>query len=182
MDFDLPVWVSAGNRHGVFPVKNQRHHGIRAVRAERWDEIVDLVGQIPDFSGAESSRTDIVFHRVLKGVGSDDSGFLDFVIALEAALLQGIKQELRYRFALYGALFLRDTLPPDATFEKLRRIYDVRSAVVHGSRVQVTDRAAVEQDAKTLARAVVLEIARCGWPDHSILNELALLVPEAASD
>lgn len=172
--FGIPQWVSQGYMSGNFPVKNHRHRGYKLVDADRFEEIVDLSMQIPDFSGAESSQADIVFHRVLQGVGSDDSGFLDFVIALESALLQGIRQELRYRFALYGALFLRDSLPPEDTFRKLKKVYDVRSSVVHGSKVKSSDRAAVEKDAEVLARAVALQVVREGWPNHEELDKIAL--------
>ncbi|MCP4304940.1 MAG: hypothetical protein GY788_08730 [bacterium] len=172
--FADPRWSSAGTHHGAFPVRNQHFHGARKLVQTNWDEIVELAKQLPDISGAERGRSDIVFHRVLKGVGADDSGFLDFVIALESALLQGIKQELRYRFALYGALFLADRYPPTSTFEKLKRIYDVRSSVVHGSEVTVRDRSSVGKDADAIARAVALEIARNDWPDHGALNKKAL--------
>ena len=178
--FELPVWISSGYTTGEFPVKRKKASAEpQSLDEPTFSAVVDLADQIPDFTGSEASRTDIVFNRVLTGYGSDDSGFLDFVIALESALLKGIKQELRYRFALYGALFLRDKFPPEETFEKLKAVYDMRSDVVHGSSVKAADREKIEKDAEVLAGAVALEIIQKGWPSHSELNALALTFPNS---
>ena len=64
-----------------------------------------------------------------------DSGFLDLTIALQAALLTGPPIELSYEVALYAALLLHDERDPRETFDKLANVYDVRSKLVHRSRI-----------------------------------------------
>jgi Apea-like HEPN len=128
-----------------------------------------------DFGGQEGSSKEIVLYRVLRGCGMhwQQSGFLDFAIALEAALLSGTTSEHSYRFSLYGALFLRDGRDPRRTFDQLHNIYMVRSKLVHGSRVNATHRIAAEADAAELALAVVRKAVETGWPDAEVLNQLA---------
>lgn len=101
------------------------------------------------------------------------AGFLDCVIALEAALLGGVDSELSYRFSLYGALFLAETRDVDDTFARLRNVYDVRSRLVHGSPVKLAKREAATNDAQEFARAIVLKSVESGWPDTKDLDAQA---------
>jgi hypothetical protein len=117
---------------------------------------------------------EIALYRSLRGFGSQDAGFLDFAIALEATLLEGEKTELAYRFRLYGALFLNPERDPDETFEKLKNIYDVRSSLVHGSRLKVEKRSAAERDAADLAGLITKKAIESGWPSGKALDQLAL--------
>jgi hypothetical protein len=173
--FDRPRWAAFGMSHSPFPVSERLFGQERFISAKEFRAIVDLAHQIPRF-GAEGSGRDIVLFRVLRGCGRhwQESGFLDFAIALEAALLGGVKAELAYRFSLYGALYLRDERDPGETFRKLRNIYEVRSRLVHGGRVKADDRAAAERDAADLAKAVTRKAVQVGWPDREELDEVAL--------
>ena len=106
---------------------------------------------------------------------ADLGGFLDLVIALEAALLRGAQAELSYRFALHGALFLADERDARKTFDALRNVYEVRSKVVHGvSKLRDEKRRRAEQDVVDLTRATLLKGIRDRWPDTETLRARAL--------
>jgi hypothetical protein len=139
-------------------------------------DVVDLAYKTPEFGGAEGSGREIVLFRILRGLGMhwQESGFLDFAIALEAALLAGSSTELSYRFSLYGALFLRDEREPQDTFDRLKNVYDVRSRLVHGSKVNKAHRQAADTDAADLARAIVRKAVESGWPDPETLDRQAV--------
>lgn len=58
----------------------------------------------------------------------------DAVIGLEHLLLRSEKDELRFKFALRGAWLLGESADSRADwFTRLKRLYDYRSSVVHGS-------------------------------------------------
>ena len=62
---------------------------------------------------------------------------IDIAILLESTLLHGIGQELNYRFALRGSLLLREVRDPTTSFDEFRRLYKVRSQIVHeGARLK----------------------------------------------
>ena len=170
--FDVPRWASMFS-HTPFPV-TEKIVTDAPISEEQFRAIVDLAYKIPNFGGAEGSGKEIVLYRVLRGCGAQDSGFLDFAIALEAALLGGATSELAYRFSLYGALFLQQERDPNETFEKLRNIYSVRSKLVHGTRVKPESRRTAEIDAGELAKAITRKAVEDGWPHGDALDELAL--------
>ena len=94
-----------------------------------------------------------------------------------------MEDELGYRFALYGALFLADRLPAEETFRRLKNIYAARSKLVHGSpppkkkakaERRRVDLAQAKKDARELSLAVALQVVEVGWPDHDALNLSAL--------
>lgn len=171
--FDEPRWASSGFSHSPFPV-TERSVTDKPLKPTVFKSIVDLAYKMPDFGGEEGSGKEVALFRTLRGCGARDSGFLDFAIALEAALLGGATTELAYRFSLYGSLFLQDERNADETFGKLRNIYDVRSKLVHGSRIKREARAAAEQDARELACAVIKRSVEQDWPDSKRLDALAL--------
>jgi hypothetical protein len=127
---------------------------LKPIDVETFHAIVDLAHSIPDFGSGEGSPREVALYRVLRGFGARESGFLEFAIGLEAALLSGVPTELSYRFCLYGSLFLRDERDPTSTFDQLKQIYNVRSKLVHGSRIKPAERHAAEKTAEDLAKAV----------------------------
>ena len=56
---------------------------------------------------------------------------VDLTISLEASLLADVRDELRFRAALRGAALLASAQCPADVSDVLRRLYDVRSAIVH---------------------------------------------------
>lgn len=175
--FDQPVWMLQGYSHEPFPVTKKLFTGsARTLSDEDLKAVVDLAHQMPDFTGSDSNRKEIVLDRVLRGSGvwPPDSGFLDFATALEAALLGGSRSELAYRFSLYGALFLREERDPSDTFRRLRNVYQVRSDLVHGSPVKPQARAEAVRDSAELGKAVVRRAVEGGWPNADVLDGVAL--------
>jgi hypothetical protein len=164
-----------GTSHAPFPVAEK--HGVAdcVISQQEFQSVIDLAHEMPNFGSTEASGREIVLSRVLRGCGTAESGFLDFAIALEAALLGGANTELAYRFSLYGALFLKGEHDVRETFDKLKNVYAVRSKLVHGARVAPEARHAAEHDAAELAKAVARKAVVEGWPDPKQLDELALI-------
>ena len=173
-EFDEPRWASLGTSHTPFPLQERMTVTPRPITKAEFEAAIDLAYKTPDFAAEESTGKGVVLYRVLRGSGVDTGGFLDFAIALEAALLSGAQTELAYRFSLYGALFLADERDAHATFTRLKRIYQIRSKLVHGAIVRPDDRYAAEQDAAELAKAVARRAIERGWPEQSRLDALAL--------
>lgn len=177
----LPRWASfgfAGREH--FP-RGVEHTSLRNVPIAEGEfrEVVDLAISIPRFGGHEGSAEEIVLFRALRGLGraQTESAFLDLAIALEAALLRGSRTELAYKFRLYGALFLESEMPSEWTFRALKRIYDVRSKLVHGGSVSEEDRIAATRDANQILKMTIVKALSDGWPNPKSLDECALSAP-----
>lgn len=179
VSFDHPTWATLGQHHQRSLVDEKSVTDSRVVSEVDFRRVVDLAYQMPEFGPRESSSREIALYRLLRGLGMhwQESGFLDFMIALEAALLHKVgTAELSYRFALYGALFLGSDADPPQTFAKLKNIYEVRSKLVHGSVVSPTKRQRALVDAPELAKAIFLKAIQRGWPEKKDLDELALKV------
>jgi Apea-like HEPN len=56
---------------------------------------------------------------------------IDLTICLESCVLAGLKDELRYRLAVRGAILMSKVRQPKETAELLKKIYDARSTFVH---------------------------------------------------
>ncbi len=173
--FSRPVWASTGTLTRPFPVSEGRGITERTIGFSEFQKVVDLAFQIPSFGTDERSRQEVSLYRALRGAGGEPghSGLLDFAISLEAALLPNIDSELSYRFRLYGALFLRDTLPPTTTFKELGSIYSARSKLVHGEVLKQDARSKAERSARKLALAVIRRSVELDWPKPRELDELA---------
>lgn len=63
----------------------------------------------------------------------DTDKILDYAICLESTLLHGVKDELSYRLALRAGKLLRQKRKPAETFQIMRCLYDIRSAIVHSN-------------------------------------------------
>jgi hypothetical protein len=137
---------------------------------------IDLAHEMSDFSTEERTPHDIALSRLLRACGAAPMApsFLDYAVALEAALLSGSNGELSFRFALYGALFLSPERETIDTYEKLKRIYKHRSNLIHGNVIKTAELHAIQTDAADLAKAVVLKSLRQGWPNGSALETLAV--------
>jgi hypothetical protein len=88
---------------------------------------------------------------------------IDATIGLESLLLQGVRDELRYQFALRGALLLGETRDErTGWFGSLREIYDSRSKVVHGApaKRRRVDQEVAKAAVDALRRALVVVARR----------------------
>jgi hypothetical protein len=175
--FDHPRWATIGQSHAPSLVDEKHVATSKPITETDLQAIVDLAYKMPEFGPSEASNHEIALYRTLRGLGMhwQESGFLDFAIALEAALLQGVETELSYRFALYGALFLQDERSPEETFTQLRDVYTIRSKLVHGSKVDATKREQAIKDARDIVKAIILKAIENGWPDPRQLNRRALV-------
>jgi len=102
--------------------------------------------------------------RLLDGVLRDrpEDAVLDYAIGLERLLTTGIKDELRYRFALRGATVLCwEKGLMQSPFNKLKQFYDLRSFIVHGS--TLTKKEADELISPRKARSIGEDYLRLIW-------------------
>jgi Apea-like HEPN len=173
--FGEPRWASFGVTTVPLPVE-ARTTATPPAPIDQWEfaAVVDLALSMPPFGPEETTREEVVLHRVLRGCGAQQPAFLDLATALEAALLEGTATELAYRFRLYGALFLAAEHDPNETAEQLKEVYTVRSRLVHGTPVTAARLLAAEATARTLATAVARKAIETGWPARSALDQLAL--------
>jgi Apea-like HEPN len=173
--FDHPTWAARYFQSSFLTTEEPLTRD-RPISEEDFCRIVDLAHKIPSFSGNESKTREIALFRTLRAFGTrrQESAFLDFTIALEAALLSGTTTELAYRFRLYGALFLADTFDPQETFKRLKNIYEIRSKLVHGGSIKRENLVAAQTDVVPLARAVIRKSVELGWPDGTSLDMQAV--------
>jgi hypothetical protein len=110
--FDEPRWASFGVSSTPLPIAERILTENEPIGRDQFEAVVRLAHKIPDFGAGEGSSRAVALYRVLRGCSTSESGFLDFAIALEAALLSGATTELVYRFSLYGSLFSATTETP----------------------------------------------------------------------
>ncbi len=86
------------------------------------------LGKIGDKLETPLSRFSFAYSRLRV-----EDSVIDITIALESLLLHGTHDELKYRLSLRGAALLeRDN--PGKTMEFLKRLYDIRSEIVHNGK------------------------------------------------
>jgi hypothetical protein len=141
----------------------------KTVTATEVAEAVALSSLIPT-GAVNSPKTvrDVALHRF--SLGCSRQAFadrhIDFVIALEAVLLQGQKDELAFRFRTFGALFL--SKPGESRREvaaQLKQLYEIRSSLVHGSKFP--QHSVVVDAAPRLRDLTAQALVKClsqGWP------------------
>jgi hypothetical protein len=177
-----PSWAAFGTVTSPFPVRGASGFAEDPPTIDKptFRRIVDTAYSIPHFTDREVASKQIALARALRGLGADKDGFLDLMIALEAALLGGADRDLAYRFRLHGAIFLRNDRAPEATLKDLKTIYDTRSKLVHGS--EVRNLGASQELARELTIAVIKRSISSGWPDSKTLDTLAVNTPDGSGD
>ncbi len=110
--------------------------------------------------------------------GAEDE-VIDLVVALESMLLPSVEHELRYRLSLRAATLLRDCQDPSTIFRHIRRLYDVRSAIVHkgaslGEELKASEKGflATTREVVRLILARVVASARRGKSPHALCESL----------
>lgn len=121
----------------------------------------------------------VAIHRFHVGCAEENPGdaLVDFVIALEALLLQGVKEgELRFRFSLFGANLLDGQLDErQENYKRLQELYDLRSQVVHGNKPpSKEDTVAGARRARELSARMLLVALERGWPTQVEMIRAAL--------
>lgn len=126
--------------------------GVRAI----YDDIVAFrrAADVPSNVRLAVRQFESVYSR---GIRQRDDRIVDQLIALEA--LAGSGTELRFRLAFrVSSLLASDDDERLALFEAMKRYYDVRSKIVHGSDLRAAERALVEDDGEL--RALVRRLIR----------------------
>jgi hypothetical protein len=97
---------------------------------------------------------------------------VDYVIALEAMLLPGVRDELRYRFGLCGAWFLgADRADRLRLADEFRDLYDARSAIVHGTPPAAHRLEPLGASARRLCALTLTKALREGFPTAQALAD-----------
>lgn len=101
-------------------------------------------------------------------------------LAMEQILFRadGDRDNLRYKFSLKGAWLLgNDFTSRREIFRDLRKIYDLRSLILHGSKTGPFDRnefGLLERTEEYLRRMMALTFCKLQSPDHAALDERIL--------
>jgi hypothetical protein len=169
-----PRWLGSWRRIGTIPLEVHPTPDDTYLSEPEFEEIVDLSNSVPRFDKSGETQSDIVFARLMHGLGAARPSLLDLAIAMESALLKGTRDELRFRFALYGALFVADSFAPEDAFSRLKKVYDARSALVHGGPMSADELHGAAAEAAEFARAIGRRILTQGWPDVDTMNRKAL--------
>ena len=177
-----PAWIPSGRLHRRISTLNRLPPGPRpAATPELFADALELAQRIPDGAiQSPSNAQELAIHRFSQGVvrNSEVDSLIDLTVALEALLNpRDEATEVRLRFSLHGAHFIaRDKAARARTFKDLRDIYDMRSALVHGSR-RYPDLASVKGAAsmgRSFAAAGLRRALVEGWPTSTDFAEMYL--------
>jgi hypothetical protein len=160
-----------GLQHGMSAAIGARTRGSRGYELHTGDipEIRRLYGLLR--SRKRDDRLELALRRLEMTYDRADpvDELLDSWIGLEALFLPDGNQELSYRIALRGARLLGDTHAERLDyFNQMRRAYQQRSNLVHGSPVKD-----VETEASAAAQIVREAIRR--WIDPAFPNDVGSL-------
>ena len=95
--------------------------------------------------------------RLVDGMGRTrlNDKIVDYSIGLEALLTDAVRDELKYRFALRGAMILGGTgYDKSQAFEEFKEFYDARSAIVHGGSVAKLNLGALAANGERFLRII----------------------------
>ena len=111
------------------------------------DEIATLRKVFNFLCGEENSRLLVAKRRLSSGIErrSPEDRLIDYMIGLEALYLPDGNAELSFRLSLRVAFLLSSGEARKETFEFLRKMYGMRSKIVHGSKYELS-----EEDVKKL--------------------------------
>jgi hypothetical protein len=173
-----PAWLEFPLWSGPVQLPDQ---GVSQVCTETTlRETEALAERIPDGAIEEPKNSrEVALHRFGLGASRQSKldAVLDFVIALEATLLEKSSDEIGFRFRVHGALLLGDTLSKrELLHDQFKELYNQRSALVHGSGKFPTDQKLA--DTAVLARRLCADsLRKClvdGWPSKEDFRRLAL--------
>lgn len=150
----------------------------RQVSQDDLVSVVDLADLLPRGAVVDpETRREVALNRFLRGSSSRNAAdsLLEHTIGLEAVLLPGkFEGELGFRLRLTAALLLgQDSASREQIARDLKRIYSLRSALVHGlkppARSELKDVATKAQE--LLARLLLICI-RTGWPSEEAISRM----------
>jgi hypothetical protein len=171
-----PWWLSSWATGGPISISPRVPPEAVVVSADDLSSWRELAAKIPATVFESARRTQ---ERALKrfslasGREAPADSLVDYVVALEAALLPGTREELRYRFQMNGSLLLSDKASDRLGFmHELRALYDLRSVLVHGGAPEPEPGriAAAAERARFLAEQILHSCIRDHWPTLEEFN------------
>lgn len=142
--------------------------GAKGADAETLEQAVDLATRWRE-SEAGINRS---CHRLLRSTrdfADPSDRIVDIVIAMEALLTDGSKEQLGYQFRLMGALLLGETFDDRREIrDELKAAYNERSSIVHSNKVTNWSRETIDGLAD-MARRLCARFVEHGRPDFDAL-------------
>ena len=95
--------------------------------------LIEIVGYLKKVRREHNKYLNIALRRFNLSYTRNllEDRLIDLTISLESTMLAEERDELKYRLALRGSFLLRNICPPEETNRILKKMYDVRSKVVH---------------------------------------------------
>jgi hypothetical protein len=155
-----------------------------ALTQAQLDAAVRLAGTISDSVALDPRKAhEIALSRFLSAHGNrtPTDALIDLVVALEAVLLpREAEGELSFRLALFGSFACGvDRAERSDLYRLFKHVYDTRSKIVHGSRVEGPALQEVARTAKLLTSRVLRRGLESGWMSQ---DELRAAVLSGGSD
>ena len=175
-----PDWGFFGRIKPMIRTGLSSMYANKEIDQECFEEAYELAQLIDEAAvTSPSSAQDIALHRFNLSLTREKEidALIDLTICLEALLLPRIRDELRFRFRLHGSLWLsEDPEERKSLYEhNLKKIYDTRSAIVHGGQFPTTQELnETVIEAKELTRKALLKAMKQGWPTADTFKELCL--------
>jgi hypothetical protein len=176
-------WTEPGPRMGLFaepPVMPRMPIAPETGLAK--DDLIraaQLAERIPVGCFHQPNRRDeIALRRFAIAESQEDQAeaIIDYMIALEGLLVPTLQGEVSFRLCLNGARYIADTSDERlAVFRDLKKLYDTRSRLVHGSPSSgLDDPFKWKQKARDLAARGLRKAALHGWPSAEDFATAAL--------
>ena len=119
--------------------------------------IVDIWPRVKEIMIPGSRSFALPLRRLVDALGRArlDDKVVDCSIGLEALLTDAVHDELKYRFALRGAMILGSTgYDRSKAFSEFKDLYDARSTIVHGGSVAKLNLGVLADNGERLLRTV----------------------------
>lgn len=186
---DLPVLKTLSTLRAYPPSLDERDH--RESVEVMNDDAIALIPQAYAALGKGDKRLNLAARRLDLATHRTDEedAVIDSTVGLEA-LIGGDRNEIAHRIATRAAVLLREDYKASAIYAMVRRVYDRRSEIVHGSHsakkatLQLGDHEMrTAWVASFLLRLIVTEAVKRGEPiDVSALDvQVLTLIDETSS-
>lgn len=185
---DLPVLKTVSTVRAYPPDLDQRDHRESVDVLD--DDAIALIPRAYTALGADDKRLNLAARRLDLATHRTDEEdtVIDSTVGLEA-LIGGDRNEIAHRIATRAAVLLREHYKASAIHAMVRRVYDRRSEIVHGSQsakkatLQLGDQEfRTARIALVLLRLVVTEAVQRGEPiDVSALDAQVLTLIDETS-
>jgi hypothetical protein len=174
-------WTEPGPRAGDPPdvvlIPKQPEHEDREITADVLIESGRLAELIPVTFDTPQKREEVALHQFSVGAAhyAEADAVLAFMISLEALLVPGLQGENAYRFRLNGAKFLADRRGDrKEIYGTLKKLYEVRSKLVHGAVPNEEELKKARREARELAARGLIKALTKGWPTAAQFEDAAL--------